>query len=514
MELAPHSRIGSFEILSLLGTGGVGAVYRAKDLELGRSVAIKVLKDELFQDPTRVERFRREARAASALNHPNIITIYEIGVENETHFLVMEYVEGSTLREILRERTLPLDEFLELATQIADGLAKAHEAGIMHRDLKPENMMLTPDGLIKILDFGLAKFFTGHHPGAEETTMERQLTQTGVIFGTVAYMSPEQLSDKTVDERSDQFSFGTILYEMLALKRPFDRPSAVQTVVAIMETEPDPLPCHRSVPDELAAMVMRLLAKSPSDRFPSTREVAERLKAARSEPLTTITGRAPLRSREIDLPEFLDTPSDEGESRSAPFFVGRDTEYSWLRERLQKALTGAGQLVFVTGEPGSGKTTLFNEFIRRAHEEHDGLVTAVGHCNAQTGAGDPYLPFREIAHLLTGDVEARREARAMGRGEALRLWHLLPHALATLLKVGPDLIETFVDASGLLDRAEQYGCPAAYREQLRELAAQKASQEVATGVQQSILLEQCAKFIQGLSRRRPLLLVFEDLHWA
>ena len=327
-------------------------------------------------------------------------------------------------------------------------------------------------------------------------------------------MSPEQLSDKTVDDRSDQFSFGTILYEMLAGKRPFDKPSAVQTVVAIMEAEPDPLPRHRRVPDALTAVVMRLLAKSPRDRFPSTREVAERLKAARSEPLTTSTGRVPFRSQETELPEFLNAPSDEGESRSAPFFVGRDSAYAWLSERLQKALTGAGQLVFVTGEPGSGKTSLFNEFIRRAQEEHDEFVTAVGYCNAQTGAGDPYLPFREIAHLLTGDVEARREARAMGRGEALRLWHLLPHALATLLKVGPDLVETFVGASGLLERAEQYGCRTADREQLQELAAQKATQEVATGVQQSLLLEQCAKFLQGLSRRRPLLLVFEDLHWA
>ena len=181
MERAPHSRLGSFEILSLLGTGGMGAVYRAKDLELGRSVAIKVLKEELFRDPTHLERFKREARAASALNHPNIITIYEIGVENETHFLVMEYVDGSTLRDI--KRALPLDELLQLAAQIADGLAKAHEAGIMYRDLKPENMMLTQDGLIKILDFGLAKFFTGHEPGSEASspTMElrpilRQLT--------------------------------------------------------------------------------------------------------------------------------------------------------------------------------------------------------------------------------------------------------------------------------------------------------------------------------------------------
>ncbi len=179
MERAPHSRLGSFEILSLLGTGGMGAVYRAKDLELGRSVAIKVLKEELFRDPTHLERFKREARAASALNHPNIITTYEIGVENETHFLVMEYVDGSTLRDI--KRALPLDELLQLAAQIADGLAKAHEAGIMYRDLKPENMMLTQDGLIKILDFGLAKFFTGHEPGSEELTMERQLSETGVI---------------------------------------------------------------------------------------------------------------------------------------------------------------------------------------------------------------------------------------------------------------------------------------------------------------------------------------------
>ena len=517
MEFAPQSRIGSFEVVSLLGAGGMGTVYKARDLDLARDVAIKVLREDVFDDSSGLERFKREARTASALNHPNIVTIHEIGVHDGTHYLVMEYVRGSTLRALMKAGLLELDEALRIGAQIAGGLAKAHDAGIVHRDLKPENLMTTEDGLVKILDFGLAKQVSVSDGSSDAPTLEQNITRKGVILGTVAYMSPEQLSGSDIDGRSDQFSLGTILYEMLAGKRPFERPSAVQTIVSIMELEPDPLRLHRSVPEELATLVTRLLRKSASERYESARDIADALRAIRSQPSTmtsvdAATGAVP--RQEARLPKFLDTSSDDENIRSAPLFVGRTSERERLNGILNKAMKSAGQLVFVTGEPGSGKTSLLQEFIRHAHNEHDNLVVAVGHCNAQTGTGDPYLPFRHLLHLLTGDVQARAEAGAMSRDHALRLWHLLPHALSTLLKIGPDLVDTLVDSAGLLERARQYGCGPKELEQLRKLNQQRESRDPGTGVQQSVLLEQCTKFFQGLSRHCPLVLVLEDIHWA
>ena len=336
----------------------MGAVYKARDLDLARDVAIKVLREDVFDDSSGLERFKTssEARAASALNHPNIVTIHEIGVHDGTHYLVMEYVRGSTLRELMKAGLLELDEVLRVGAQIADGLAKAHDAGIVHRDLKPENLMTTEDGLVKILDFGLAKRVAVSDGSSDALTLEQNITQKGVILGTVAYMSPEQLSGSDIDGRSDQFSLGTILYEMLTGKRPFERPSAVQTIVSIMELEPDPLRLHRSVPEELATLVTRLLRKLASERYASTRDIADGLRAIRSQPATMTsvdavnTVRGAVRTQEARLPKFLDTPSDDENVRSAPLFVGRTSERERLNGILNKAMKSAGQLAFVTGE--------------------------------------------------------------------------------------------------------------------------------------------------------------------
>ena len=213
MSLQPGTRLGNYEVLSELGSGGMGEVYKAKDLKLGRDVAIKVLPQEMASDASRLRRFEQEARAASALNHPNIVTIYEIGEHEGTPFIAMEYVNGKTLREILADGPLPNDKLIRYATQLAEGLAKAHQAGIVHRDLKPENIIISEDGFIKILDFGLAKLLPEGDVGAEVSTLARE-TIPGTILGTVGYMSPEQAKGESADFRSDQFSFGAIVYEM------------------------------------------------------------------------------------------------------------------------------------------------------------------------------------------------------------------------------------------------------------------------------------------------------------
>src|SRR5262249_37025069 len=208
-------RIGPYELLSLLGSGGMGEVYRASDTRLNRFVAIKLLSADSSLDEKRLQYFEREARLASALNHPNIVTIYDIGRSEAGPYIAMELVEGQTLRDMLADGPLPLKRVLQLAAQAADGLAKAHAAGIFHRDLKPENLMIARDGLVKILDFGLAKLAPEH---ASETTADTA-SKPGLILGTIGYMSPEQARGLPADFRSDQFSLGTILYEMLTGKR-------------------------------------------------------------------------------------------------------------------------------------------------------------------------------------------------------------------------------------------------------------------------------------------------------
>jgi serine/threonine protein kinase len=281
--LASGARIGSYEIIDRLGAGGMGEVYRARDTRLGRTVAIKVLRSGA--DPQLLQRLDREARAASALNHPNIVHIYDVGEAADVpgaHYVVMEHVEGETLRRRLRPGPLPLPEILDLGTQLADGLSKAHRAGIVHRDLKPENVMVTPDGLLKILDFGLAKLVVAPLGDLVDTreTLSRQGTQAGMLLGTLEYMSPEQASGRIVDHRTDQFSLGLILYEMATGRAAFRRDTPAQVLAAVIEREPEPLSRLRGdVPPALEALVSRCLQKDPERRFKKTDELAVELAA-------------------------------------------------------------------------------------------------------------------------------------------------------------------------------------------------------------------------------------------
>jgi Tol biopolymer transport system component/predicted Ser/Thr protein kinase len=282
MMLSPGFRLGPYEVLAPLGAGGMGEVYRARDTRLAREVAIKVLPAELSADASRLKRFEKEARSASALNHPNIVTIYDIGSENGVSYIAMERVEGSTLREIV-SGPITIKKVLQIATQIAEGLAKAHEGGIVHRDLKPENVMVTRDGLVKILDFGLAKL-TGPVSGSDEESHFPTMTGTspGMIVGTVGYMSPEQASGDAIDFRSDQFSFGSILYEMATGKRAFLKKTGVDTLSAILNEEPAPIAVSNpQAPAPLRWIVERCLAKEPQARYGTTSDLAKDLAAIR-----------------------------------------------------------------------------------------------------------------------------------------------------------------------------------------------------------------------------------------
>ena len=283
MTLAAGSRLGPYEILAPIGAGGMGEVYRARDTRLGREAALKVLPSSLSESQESLRRFEQEARAASALNHPNIVTVYEVGRADSTSYIAMELVEGKTVRELAATGPLSFKRTLSICAQAADGLAKAHAAGIVHRDLKPENLMVSSDGFVKILDFGLAKLVepkTEHE--SEALTMAGARTQSGIVLGTVGYMSPEQASGAPLDFRSDQFALGVILYEMVTGRRAFARATAVDTLSAILHDEPEPVASLRaetSLP--LRWLIERCLAKEPDERYASTRDLARDLAVLR-----------------------------------------------------------------------------------------------------------------------------------------------------------------------------------------------------------------------------------------
>jgi eukaryotic-like serine/threonine-protein kinase len=285
MSLTSGSKLGPYEIQTPLGAGGMGEVYSATQNSLGRQVAIKVLASASALDPERLRRFEQEARAASALNHPNIISIYDVGRENSTAYIAMEFVDGKTLRALLEAGPLGIKKALQIATQIADGLAKAHAAGIVHRDLKPENVMVSRDGFVKILDFGLAKLLPalGSSDSSSETmTVAVPGTHPGMVMGTAGYMSPEQARGGEIDYRSDIFSFGSMLYEMVAGKQPFKGASTAQTLTAIIEDDPQPVAeANPKTPTPLRWIIERCLAKDPDDRYTSTRDLARDLQSIR-----------------------------------------------------------------------------------------------------------------------------------------------------------------------------------------------------------------------------------------
>jgi serine/threonine protein kinase/Tol biopolymer transport system component len=279
MPLGTGTRVGPYEVLAPLGAGGMGEVYRARDTRLGREVALKVLPAELAGDGDRLARFEREARSASALNHPHIVTVYDVGRADSVSYIAMELVDGRTLRDVLADGTLSARRTLSIAAQAADALAKAHSAGIVHRDLKPENLMVSRDGFVKILDFGLAKLASPEVSGmASHSPTAIDATRPGAVLGTVGYMAPEQARGGEVDFRCDQFSLGSILYEMASGKRAFQRDSAPETMAAIIREEPEPLSrIAPASPPPYRWIVDRCLAKDPEDRYASTRDLAREL---------------------------------------------------------------------------------------------------------------------------------------------------------------------------------------------------------------------------------------------
>ncbi|MGC1904517.1 MAG: serine/threonine-protein kinase, partial [Candidatus Acidiferrum sp.] len=288
MPFAPDTPLGPYKIVALIGSGGMGEVYRAHDTRLRRDVALKILPASFTNDADRLRRFEQEARAVAALNHPNIVSIYDVGEANGVHYIISELLEGESLRERIPAAGMPTRKAIELAVQFANGLAAAHDRGIVHRDLKPENLFVTKTGQVKILDFGLAKLRTLPANGANDqssigvsnVTIAESQTSAGQILGTVGYMSPEQVRGDAVDHRSDIFSFGSILYEMLCGQRAFKRNTSAETMTAILNEDPQDF-ATRTNPSSPAAIapgleriVRHCLEKQPAQRFQSAHDIA------------------------------------------------------------------------------------------------------------------------------------------------------------------------------------------------------------------------------------------------
>ncbi len=285
-RLSPGQQIGHYTITSLLGAGGMGEVYLAQDLKLGRQIALKLLPAQFTADHPRVRRFEQEARAASALNHPNIVTIHEIGQSNSTHFVATEFIDGETLREHMANTRMTMREVLDVAAQVASALQAAHEAGIVHRDVKPENIMLRRDGFVKVLDFGLAKL-APHQVAAVATEAPAKSmvkTNPGVVMGTIGYMSPEQARGLPVDARTDVWSLGVVLYEMVAGLQPFEGPTPTDVIISIAEREPVPLARYApKAPIQFERIVKKALAKDREGRYQTAKDLLIDLKSARRE---------------------------------------------------------------------------------------------------------------------------------------------------------------------------------------------------------------------------------------
>jgi hypothetical protein len=353
MPLAPGFRIGRYEIISPLGAGGMGEVYRARDSRLGRDIAIKVLPVAVAEDREFLARFEREARTVAALNHPHIVTLHSVEDEAGTRFLTMELIDGEALDERLPPGGLPIERVLELGIAIAEALAAAHEKHIVHRDLKPANVMLTRDGRVKVLDFGLARLTGTEHESRNTQAMTRDVSPSsaGHVVGTVPYMSPEQVRGEPVDARTDLFSLGVTLYELACGQRPFRGATSGAISGAILHETPAPLARLRAdVPADLARIVDRCLAKEPAARFQTARELIDELRRVRW-------------SRSDDAATILKAPPVP----STPL-LGREDD---LRAAFERLRDGA-RLLTITGYGGTGKTRFAIELFRRLAADHPG----------------------------------------------------------------------------------------------------------------------------------------------
>ncbi|PWT89420.1 MAG: hypothetical protein C5B55_11425 [Blastocatellia bacterium] len=462
----PQRTLLHYRLLNKIDSGGMGEVYRAEDTKLGRTVAIKLLLPDVNQDSMARRRFLQEAQSASALNHPNIVTIYAIEQADSLDFIVMEFVEGRSLKTIIEhDGALPLARLLEIAIQTTDALDAAHEMNLIHRDIKSANILVTARGQAKVLDFGLAKIVRTMADSVDQDALTLQnLTGEGTVLGTAAYMSPEQTLGQVLDHRSDLFSLGCVLYEAATRSQPFGGPSILSIMHSIATSDPPaPSRVRPELPREFDLIVERALAKNKENRYASAAEMGEALRALRTSLTSEWRGGPIVYDKDLIQPSV--TP-----------FVGRGPELSRLDTYLDQVMDGTGRVVFITGEPGIGKTSLSDEFLRRARSQFPSLSIARGRCVEQYGTGEAYLPFLDaLSGLLDGP--ARDRLATIMRTSAPTWCSQLPAAFSS---------------TGAIETLQQETIGATKERMMRELGD-------ALGV---------------FATTSPIVLLLEDLHWA
>ena len=471
-ELETGRRLLHYRIVDKLGEGGMGRVYAAEDTKLGRRVALKVLPPEMADDPERLKRFRREARAVAALNHPNIVTLHSIEEADGVHFLTMELVEGKTLDALIAPEGMELGRILEVAEALVDPLVTAHEQGITHRDLKPANIMVSEAVRIKVLDFGLAQL--QRPPGgieggdlqaqaspASQAVTATRLTQAGRVLGTVPYMSPEQVQGKLVDPRSDIFSLGIVLYEMSTGRRPFQGDSAAAVISATLRDAPRPVRELRAdLPQRLGRIIERCLAKDLRQRYPTARDLRDDLAELKRE---VESGVAVVSAGAAARPVERHT-------------VGREKELLELRAGLDAAAADQGLLLCVAGEPGIGKTTLVDAFLDELGAAGAPCAIARGRCSERLAGTEAYLPFLDVFGSL---LKSRADGSVAGLMRRAAPWWY-----AQVASLAPD---------DPLDVALADSVRSTTQEQMKR---------------------QLAAFLEELSGERPVIFFFDDLHWS
>jgi tetratricopeptide (TPR) repeat protein/predicted Ser/Thr protein kinase len=456
--MANPEKIAHYEIQELIGRGGMGSVFKALDTHLNRIVALKILTAQDLPEEEIKERFLREARACARLNHPCIVTIYEVGEDEGQQFIAMEYIEGQTLRKLLRDEPPDQAAAIDIAVAAGEALGAAHEQGVIHRDIKTENIMVTGAGEVKVMDFGLAKMVDAS-----------VLTKEGEIMGTVAYMSPQQATGEPIDHRSDIFSLGVVLYELLTGQRPFTGDQEIAVVFSLLNEEPMGVrELTPEVPRELEQIVFKALHKEPQDRYQQIGQMVEDLRKVRQ----ALAEGAEVSLSELELVAGEEIPPEEREFQAQ--LVGREEKLAALKELLHQTTLGEGRCVLISGEAGIGKTRLVWELSKHAKTKK--IRTLTGTC-VHRMRSYPYQPF----------VEAIQEYFQLKGVEGVQKLESFVENRAPELKAQVSVLKVFLNLEG---------------------------QEKAQVVNREELLQSINKLIERAAGERPLILFVDDLQWA